>query len=62
LIENVNRLIPYPLIKQTLRYSNAATMISAMMKLLLAKLSLTSISNWMGLTQNPDDGMNLLQR
>lgn len=62
LLENVNRLIPYAMIKQTLRVSNAATMISAMMKLLLAKLSLTSLSNWAGLTNNPDDGMNLLQR
>ena len=62
LVENVNRLIPYMMVKQTLRVSNAATMISGMMRLLLAKLSLTSLSNWAGLTSNPDDGMNLLQR
>lgn len=62
LIEGVNRLTPYSMIKQTLRVSNAATMISGMMKLFLAKLSLTSLSNWAGLTQSPDDGMNLLQR
>jgi hypothetical protein len=62
LIENVNKLIPYAMVKQTLRVSNAATMISGMMKLLLAKLSLTSLSNWAGLTQGADEGMNLLQR
>jgi hypothetical protein len=50
------------MIKQTLRVSNAATMINGMMKLLLAKLSLTSVTNWVGITQNPDDGLNLLQR
>jgi hypothetical protein len=50
------------MVKQTLRVGNAATMISGMMRLLLAKLSVTSITNWVGLTQNADDGMNLLQR
>lgn len=37
-------------------------MISGMMRVLLAKLSVTSVTNWFGLTQNADDGMNLLQR
>ena len=50
------------MVKQTLRIGNAATMISGMMRLLLAKLSVTSLTNWVGLTQNADDGMNLLQR
>ncbi|KAF4980291.1 hypothetical protein FZEAL_3662 [Fusarium zealandicum] len=62
LLENVHNLIPYKMVKQTLRMGNAATMISAMMRLLLAKLSVTSITNWVGLTANADDGMNLLQR
>ncbi|KAF7552178.1 hypothetical protein G7Z17_g4513 [Cylindrodendrum hubeiense] len=62
LIENVHNLIPYKMVKQTLRVGNAATMMSAMMRLLLAKLSVTSITNWVGLTANADDGMNLLQR
>lgn len=43
LIEGVNRLTPYSMIKQTLRVSNAATMISGMMKLFLAKLSYVAI-------------------
>lgn len=50
------------MVKQTLRYGNTSMMISAMMRLLLAKLSVTSITNWVGLTANADDGMNLLQR
>lgn len=62
LMENVNNLVPYKMIAQTLRIGNAATMINGMMRLLLAKLSVTSITNWVGLTANADDGMNLLQR
>ncbi|KAM0561541.1 hypothetical protein ACHAPJ_003425 [Fusarium lateritium] len=62
LLENVHNLIPYKMVKQTLRMGNAASMISAMMRLLLAKLSVTSVTNWIGLTANADDGMNLLQR
>lgn len=37
-------------------------MINGMLRILLAKLSVTSVTNWVGLTQNADDGMNLLQR
>jgi len=62
LVENVHQLIPYSMIKQTLRIGNAATMINGMVKLLLAKLSVGAFSNWVGLTQNADDGVNLLQR
>ncbi|KAF4337388.1 px domain protein [Fusarium beomiforme] len=62
LLENAHNLIPYKMVKQTLRMGNAASMISAMMRLLLAKLSVTSVTNWIGLTANADDGMNLLQR
>ncbi|KAK5662310.1 hypothetical protein OQA88_8216 [Cercophora sp. LCS_1] len=62
LVEGVHKLIPYAMIRQTLRVGNAATMINGMMKLLLSKLSVGAISNWFGLTQNADDGMNLLQR
>lgn len=62
LAENIHKLVPYSVIRQTLRIGNAATMIAGMMKLLLAKMSVGTISNWFGLTQNADDGMNLLQR
>ncbi|KAK4187404.1 PX-associated-domain-containing protein [Podospora australis] len=62
LLESVHRLLPYSMIKQTLRIGNAATMINGMMKLLLAKIGVGALSNWVGLTQGADDGMNLLQR
>jgi hypothetical protein len=50
------------MIKQTLRIGNVATMLNGMMRLLLAKMGVGALSNWVGLTQNADDGMNLLQR
>jgi len=62
LIENLHRLIPYTVIKQTLRVGNAATMINGMVRLVLAKLSVTAMTNWIGLTNNSNDGMNLLQQ
>ncbi|KAF4120377.1 hypothetical protein GMORB2_3178 [Geosmithia morbida] len=62
LLESVHGLLPYKMIKQTLRVGNAATMINGMLRLLLAKLSVGGITNWVGLTTNADDGMNLLQR
>ncbi|KAK4126926.1 hypothetical protein N657DRAFT_653304 [Parathielavia appendiculata] len=62
LLENVHKLLPYSMIKQTLRIGNAATMLQGIMRLLLAKVGVGAISNWVGLTQNADDGMNLLQR
>ncbi|PSN68237.1 hypothetical protein BS50DRAFT_523377 [Corynespora cassiicola Philippines] len=62
LLENVHRLIPYYVVKQTLRVGNAATMINGMVRLVLAKLSVTAVTNWIGLTNNSNDGMNLLQQ
>jgi len=62
LLENVHRLIPYTLVRQTLRVGNAATMINGMVRLVLAKLSVTAVTNWIGLTNNTNDGMNLMQQ
>jgi hypothetical protein len=62
LVENVHRLIPYYVVKQTLRVGNAATMINGMVRLVLAKLSVTAVTNWMGFTNNTNDGMNLMQQ
>ncbi|VBB79803.1 Putative protein of unknown function [Podospora comata] len=62
LMENVHKLLPYSMVKQTLRIGNAATMIHGMMRLLLAKVGVGALSNWVGLTQDADDGMNLLQK
>ncbi|KAF2834509.1 hypothetical protein M501DRAFT_1001147 [Patellaria atrata CBS 101060] len=60
--ENLHRLIPYSVIRQTLRVGNAATMINGMVRLCLAKLSVTAFTNWVGLTKAPDEGMNLMQQ
>ncbi|KAI0010231.1 PX-associated-domain-containing protein [Xylariaceae sp. FL0662B] len=62
LLDNVHKLIPYSMIGQTLRVSNAGTMITGLVRLFLAKVSVGAVSNWIGLTQNAADGMNLLQR
>ena len=62
LIDNANKLVPYMVIRQTLRIGNAATMINAMMRVILAKVSVTSVTNWIGLTRSNDDGMNLMQQ
>merc|ERR1712054_270143 len=62
LLQNVHGLIPYKMLKQTLRIGNAASMINGVVRLLLAKMSLGGITNWVGLTTNAEDGMNLLQR
>ena len=52
----------YGIIRQTLKIGNVASMINAMMKVVLAKMSVASVTNWMGLTQGSDEGMNLLQQ
>ncbi|KAH8885402.1 hypothetical protein GQ53DRAFT_354439 [Thozetella sp. PMI_491] len=62
LMENVHRLVPYAMVKQTLRIGNAATMLNGILKLFLAKMSVGAVSNWLGITEKADDGMNLLQR
>jgi hypothetical protein len=62
LIENANKLTPWAIIRQTLRIGNVATMINGITKLMLAKISIGGLSNWMGITSNADDGMNLSQR
>lgn len=61
-IENVNKLVPYMAIRQALKVGNAATMISTMVKLVLTKLSVTSLTNWIGWSNSANEGMNLLQQ
>lgn len=62
MIENVHRLLPYVVIRQTLKIGNVATMINAMMRVILAKASVASVTNWIGLTSGADEGMNLMQQ
>ncbi|KUI70150.1 hypothetical protein VM1G_06514 [Cytospora mali] len=62
LIQNVHNLVPYSMVRQTLRIGNAATMLSGMMRLFLAKMSVGAVTNFLGWTKDADDGMNLMQR
>jgi hypothetical protein len=62
ILENVQKLVPYGMIRQALRVGNAATMINGITKLLLAKLSVTAWTNWIGISNSVDEGMNMLQQ
>ena len=62
MIQSVHNLLPYMAIRQALKIGNVATMISAVMRVILAKASLSSMTNWMGITSGADEGMNLLQQ
>lgn len=62
MIESVHRLLPYMAVRQTLKIGNVATMLSAMMKVILAKVSVASMTNWIGLSSGADEGMNLMQQ
>lgn len=62
LIENVYKLIPFIMVRQTLRIGNAATMLNGMIRVFLAKMGVGAVTNWFGITSGADDGMNLLQR
>lgn len=62
MIDAVNKLAPYSLIRQTLRIGNVATMLNGMIKLLLAKMSVASFTNWVGMSAGADEGMNLMQQ
>ncbi|QIW96312.1 hypothetical protein AMS68_001830 [Peltaster fructicola] len=62
LIESVHKLIPYTLIRQSLKIGNVATMLSGVMRIILAKVSMGSVTNWIGLSSGADEGMNLMQQ
>lgn len=62
LIESVHKLLPYIVIRQTLKVGNVATMLSGIMRIVLAKASVASVTNWIGLSSGADEGMNLLQQ
>lgn len=48
--------------RQTLRIGNVATMLNGMVRLMLAKVSMGSVTNFLGLSTGADEGMNLLQQ
>lgn len=62
LMDNANKLIPWTVVRQTMKIGNVASMINAMVRIGLAKMSVTSVTNWIGLTKNQDDGLNLVQQ
>jgi hypothetical protein len=62
LISKILRLVPWALLRQSLRIGNVASMINAVMTMFLTKLSVTSFTNWMGLSNSQDEGMNMLQQ
>lgn len=62
LLGNVQGMIPYSMVRQTLRVGNAATMINGIIRIFLAKVGVGAMTNWLGLTKDAEDGMNLLQR
>ncbi|SMR53916.1 unnamed protein product [Zymoseptoria tritici ST99CH_1A5] len=62
MIENVHNLLPYTIMRQTLKIGNVATMLSGLVRVVLAKASMASVTNWMGLSSGADEGMNLLQQ
>lgn len=61
LMKTANSLVPYLAIRQALKIGNVASMISAMMRIILAKISLNTVTTFIGLTNASDAGMNLLQ-
>lgn len=60
--DNLHKLIPYAIVRQTLKIGNVASMLSAMMRVILAKVSVASVTNWIGLSAGADEGMNLMQQ
>lgn len=62
MIENVHNLIPYTIVRQTLKIGNVASMLGAMMRVVLAKVSVASVTNWIGWSSGADEGMNLMQQ
>ena len=61
LLIRVHNMAPYFLIRQTLKVGNAASMLSGMVKLILAKINISTVTTWFG-AQPSDSGMNLLQQ
>ncbi|CAK4032615.1 Hypothetical predicted protein [Lecanosticta acicola] len=62
MIDSVHKLLPYMVIRQTLKVGNVATMLSGLMRVILAKASVASVTNWIGLSSGADEGMNLMQQ
>lgn len=61
MLKQANALIPYAAIRQALKIGNVATMINAVMKIILTKMTINSVTSFFRLTNPSDAGWNLLQ-
>lgn len=61
LLTKAHNLAPYFMIRQTLKLGNAASMLNGMVKLILAKMNISTVTSWFG-GQPSDSGMNLMQQ
>ena len=61
LLTKAHNLAPYFMIRQTLKLGNAASMLNGMVKLILAKMNMSTVTSWFG-GQPSDSGMNLMQQ
>jgi hypothetical protein len=61
MMKKANTVIPWTAIRQTLKVGNAATMINGMIKLVLTKMTINSVTTFLGITNASDAGWNLLQ-
>ena len=61
LLTRAKDMMPWFVIRQTLRVGNAASMLNGMVKLLLAKMNMSTVTQWFGAAKS-DKGMNLLQQ
>ena len=61
LLSKAHNLAPYFMMRQTLKVGNAASMLNGMVKLILAKMNMSTLTSWFG-GQPSDSGMNLMQQ
>lgn len=61
MMKRANSIVPYTAIRQTLKIGNAATMINGMIKIVLTKMTINSVTTFLGITNASDAGWNLLQ-
>lgn len=61
LLTKAHNLAPYFMIRQTLKLGNAASMLNGMVKLILTKMNMSTVTSWFG-GQPSDSGMNLMQQ
>ena len=61
LLARAKDLFPWFVMRQILRMGNAATMLNGMVRLLLVKMNMSTVTQWFGGVKS-DKGMNLLQQ